>query len=172
MSSTSGEGGGSRGYQRLKSHQTLGEVLETAMSFEQSAQEFYTHLLERVSKPLRSLVQELADEEQEHYALFQQLKHNPDVTEHINEHIRTPSSDHRFSNYIHLPDLGEHPDDQTVLQYALGREHAAMEQYTALAAETPAGPLKDTFAFLAQQELEHKKELEKRYYEIVHSGGV
>jgi rubrerythrin len=172
MSSTSGEGGGSRGYQRLKSHQTLGEVLETAMSFEQSAMEFYTQLLNRVSKPLRSLVQELADEEREHYALFQQLKHNPDVTNHIGEHIRTPANDHRFSNYIHLPDLGDHPDDQAVLQYALGREHAAMEQYTALAEETPPSPLKDAFSFLAHQELQHKQELEKRYYEIVHSGGV
>ena len=94
MSSTSGEGGGSRGYQRLKSHQTLGEVLETAMSFEQSAQECYTHLLERVSKPLRSLVQELADEEQEHYALFQQLKHNPDVPVKKSESVVIARDEH------------------------------------------------------------------------------
>jgi len=58
------------------------------------------------------------------------------------------------------------------LQYVFGREHAALEQYTALTEELPAGPLKDTLTFLAQQELEHKKVLEKRYYEIVHSGGV
>ncbi|WP_455212441.1 hypothetical protein [Kaarinaea lacus] len=58
------------------------------------------------------------------------------------------------------------------MQFALDREHAAMEQYTALAEETSADPLKDTFIFLAQQKLEHKKELEKRCYEIVHSGGV
>jgi rubrerythrin len=172
MSGTSPEGGGSHGYQRLKSHQTLGEVLETAMSFEHTAMEFYTQLVERVSKPLRALVQELAEEEREHYRLFKALKTNPDVTSHINEQIRTPPSDHRFSDYIHLPDLGKHPDDQAVLQYALGREHAAMEQYTALAGDTPPGPLKDTFTFLAQQELAHKQELEKRYYEIVHSGGV
>jgi rubrerythrin len=172
MSNATGEGGGSSSYQRLKSHQSLGEILETAMSFEHTAREFYTQLLDRVSKPLRALVQELADEEGEHYALFQQLKNNPDVNHHIDEQIRTPPSDHRFSDYIHLPDLGEHPDDQTVLQYALGREHAAMEQYTALAEDTPDGPLKDVFSFLAQQELEHKRELEKRYYEIIHSGGV
>ena len=47
-----------------------------------------------------------------------------------------------------------------------------MEQYTALAKEVPDGPLKDVFLFLAEEELQHKKELEKRYYEIVHSGGV
>jgi rubrerythrin len=172
MSRLTGEGGVSGGYQRLKSHQSLGEILETAMSFEHSAHEFYTQLVDKVSKPMRALVQELANEEREHYALFQKLKDNPDVTRHISEQISTPSSDHRFSDYIHLPDLGEHPDDQTVLQYALGREHAAMEQYTALAEDTPDGPLKDAFTFLAQQELEHKRELEKRYYETVHSGGV
>ncbi|MCB1789628.1 MAG: rubrerythrin, partial [Gammaproteobacteria bacterium] len=86
--------------------------------------------------------------------------------------ITTPVADHKFSDYIQLPDLGDNPDDQAVLQYALGREHAAMEQYRELAENADAGPIRDLFAFLADEETKHKAELEKLYYEIVHSGGV
>lgn len=163
---------GQHGYARLQGHKTIGEILETAMSFEKSAQLFYTALLDRVSKPLRALVQELADEEAMHYATFLEMKDNPVVHQQVNKLVQAPASDHRFSDYIQLPELPDKPDDQSILQYALGREHTAMEQYQSLAEQVPAGPLQDVFKFLALEELEHKKALEKRYYEIVHSGGV
>lgn len=163
---------GHSGYERLQQTKSIEEILQTAMSFEKSAQEFYSALVHRVSKPMRAMVQELADEEALHYQIFKELHENPTVHEVINERISTPESDHRFSDYIHLPELGETPDDQSILQYALGREQAAMEQYSLLSEEVPEGPLQDVFRFLALEELEHKKELEKRYYEIVHSGGV
>lgn len=171
MSDTSHREGHS-GYERLREQKTIAEVLETAMSFEKSAQAFYAGLIGKVSKPMRALVEELAEEEAGHYATFMALKDNPVVHEQINEKIQVPPSDHRFSDYIQLPELPEKPDDQSILQYALGREHAAMEQYQSLADEVPPGPLQDTFRFLAKEEMEHKKELEKRYYEVVHSGGV
>ena len=52
------------------------------------------------------------------------------------------------------------------------REHAAMEQYRSLAQSTESGAIHDLFLFLANEETKHKNELEKLYYEIVHSGGV
>jgi len=168
--STPREGHG--GYERMRETKTIAEILETAMSFEHSAQTFYEDLVDRVSKPLRALVQELAEEEAGHYATFLALKDDPAVQAHIGDKVQTPPSDHRFSDYIQLPELPEKPDDQSILQYALGREHAAMEQYQSLADEVPPGPLQDAFRFLAREELEHKKELEKRYYQVVHSGGV
>lgn len=163
---------GHSGYSLLRERKTIAEILATAMSFEKTAQAYYTALIDKVSKPIRALVQELAEEEARHYAAFEELKNNPSVQQHINDSIQTPASDHRFSDYIQLPALPDKPDDQSILQYALGREHTAMEQYRALAEEVPAGPLQDVFRYLSQEELEHKKELEKRYYEIVHSGGV
>lgn len=163
---------GSGGHRLMKEKKTIAEILETAMSFERTARDFYTALVDKVDKPLRALVQELANEEALHYQMFEEMKDNPVVQEYINQRIETPVNDHKFSDYIHLPHLGENPDDQSILQYALGREHAAMEQYLSLANEVPEGPLQDVFTFLAQEELEHKKELEKRYYAIVHSGGV
>lgn len=163
---------GGKGYQELKKKKSLDEILETAMHFEQVARDFYQGLCDKVSKPMRSLVQELADEEAEHYRLFESLRMRDDIQSHVQEQIRTPPSDHKFSDYIQLPDLGETPSDQDILLYALGREQAAMEQYAALADDVPPGPAADLFRFLAKEELEHKKELEKRYYEVVHSGGV
>ncbi|MGB3915833.1 MAG: ferritin family protein [Thiothrix litoralis] len=157
---------------RLKSKTTLGEILEVATEFERTARDFYADLAPKVRKNIRWLVQELAEEEQRHYDLFTELAARDDIGGQLKVEIERPVSDHKFSDCIQLPDLGEQPDDQAVLQYALMREHAAMEQYHSLAQSTEPGPIHDLFLFLANEETKHKNELEKVYYEIVHSGGV
>lgn len=53
-----------------------------------------------------------------------------------------------------------------------GREHAAIQQYQELAETTEPGAIRDLFSSLAAEETEHKAELEKQYYDVVHSGGV
>jgi rubrerythrin len=161
-----------RGYQRLKSQSSLEDILRVAIDFERSARDFYTDMLPRVSKNIRYLLEELATEEQQHFDLFSQLAARSDLTQMLQTAIERPASDGRFSDCIHLPDMGDRPDDQSILQYALMREHAAMEQYSALALNTPPGPVQDLFKFLANEETLHKHALEKRYYEVVHSGGV
>jgi rubrerythrin len=160
------------GYQRMKAQTTLKDVLAVATEFERTAKDFYSALAPKVSKRIRYLVEELAEEEQRHFDLFSQLQSRPDIDDLVKQEIETPASDRRFSDCIHLPELGDQPDDQAVLQYALGREHAAMEQYRALADTTPPGPIQDLFNYLANEETQHKSELEKLYYEVVHSGGV
>lgn len=161
-----------RGYERLKVQTSLNDILEVATEFERTAHDFYAGLAPKVSKQIRYLVEELADEEQRHYELFTALMARSDLDAMLQQQVDTPASDRRFSDCIHLPELGDRPDDQAVLQYALGREHAAMEQYRSLADSTPPGPIRDLFRYLADEETEHKNELEKRYYEVVHSGGV
>ena len=163
---------GKTGYRRLKPMKTLGEILDVAIEFEQTARDFYTALTPKVSKQLRYLVKELAEEEQRHFDLFSEIRARPDLEAQIDEMVETPASDARFTDCVHLPELGDKPDDQAVLQYALGREQAAIEQYGALAKSTPPGPVRDLFIFLADEETQHKNELEKTYYEVVHSGGV
>ena len=158
--------------QRLQSKTTLKEILEVATEFERTARDFYTDLIPKVHKSIRYLVEELATEEQEHYDLFTQMAGRDDLEQQLKAEVERPASDHKFSDCIHLPDLGEQPDDQAVLQYALRREHAAMEQYHALAQGTEAGPIHDLFLYLANEETKHKNELEKLYYATVHSGGV
>ncbi len=163
--------GHSASYERIRSKKTLAEILEVATSFEKAAYEFYTDLAPRVSKNLRYLVEELADEEKEHFELFTSLADNPDIESQVRSMVQTPVEDHRFSDYIQVPDLGEQPDDQTILQYALGREDAAMKQYRQLADSTEPGPIHDLFEYLANEETKHKQELEKLYYATVYGGG-
>ncbi|MCU7804404.1 MAG: ferritin family protein [Candidatus Thiodiazotropha sp. (ex Lucinoma borealis)] len=164
--------GHNSGYERLQSKKSLAEILEIAVEFERTARDFYTDLIPKVSKQIRYLVEELAEEEQHHFNLFNELKSRPDIEQLIQAMVDTPASDQRFSDAIHLPDLGEKPDDQAVLQFALGREHDAMEQYRSLAESTDEGPIKELFLFLANEETLHKNQLEKLYYETIHSGGV
>lgn len=164
--------GHSRSYEKIQSMTTLAEILEVASEFERSARDFYTALAPKVSKRIRYLVEELAEEEQGHLDLFQNLMKRDDLQESVQQRIARPPSDSQFSDCIHLPDLGDNPDDQSVLQYAMHREHQAMTQYTSLAASADPGPIKELFEFLAMEETQHKLDLEKTYYEIVHSGGV
>ena len=58
---------------------TLGEILDTATSFERSARDFYRDLAPRVSKRIRWLVDELAEEEQRHFDLFNELMQRDDL---------------------------------------------------------------------------------------------
>jgi rubrerythrin len=159
-------------YARIQSKKTLREILEVASSFEESARNFYRDLTPKVSKNVRWVVEELAKEEQQHYDLLMALATRGDIEAQVQAEIATPVSDGRFSDAVHIPDLGEQPDDQAVLQYAMGREHLAMEHYHNLAGGTQPGPIKDLFEYLANEETKHKAELEKVYYETVHSGGV
>jgi rubrerythrin len=159
-------------YEKIKSKTSLREILDVACSFEASARDFYTDLIPKVGKNVRWVVEELAAEEQEHLDLLSGLASREDIAEQIKAEVRTPATDTRFSDCIHLPDLGARPDDQAVLQYAMGREQIAMEHYRALADSTEPGPIHDLFLFLADEETKHKVELEKVYYEVVHSGGV
>ncbi len=171
MTSQHGEGDPAA-KERLARMKSLEEILNTAMAFEKTMQTFYEQLVGKVRKPLRELVAELAEEEKRHYELFEGVRDHPETEAHIRDRIAVPVNDHRFSDYVHMPALGDHPDDQAILQYAMGREQAAYEHYSDLAETAPEGPLKDLFRFLSDEELRHKGDLEKRYYEIIHSGGV
>ena len=162
---------GSHGMDILRGKKTLREILDVATGFEASARDFYTDLIPKVSKRIRYLVEEFAAEEQNHYDLFRALAQRADLAEQVKVEIEHTASDSKFSDCLHLPDLGAQPDDQSVLQYAMGREHAAMSHYRELAETTPAGPIRDLFQYLASEETKHKLELEKLYYETVHRGG-
>ncbi len=163
---------GTHGIERLRGKTSLKEILEVATHFEETARDFYTALIPKVSKRIRYLVEELAAEEQRHYDLFGALASRADIAEQVRMEIQRTASDSKFSDCVHVPDLGENPDDQAVLQYAMGREHAAMTHYGELSETAPAGPIRELFRYLASEETKHKLELEKTYYAIVHSGGV
>ena len=162
---------GTHDIQLLRGKTSLGEILAVATSFEASARDFYTDLIPKVSKRIRYLVEELAAEEEDHHRLFRNLAARDDLVQQIQAEVQRTASDSQFSDCIHLPDLGDNPDDQAVLQYAMGREHAAMLHYAELTETAPEGPIRDLFRYLASEETKHKLALEKLYYETIHRGG-
>lgn len=153
--------------QQFDNKVTLHEILNTASQFELTAFTFYDVLKDKVGAKLQPLIEELIREEQAHLALFQELVQHIDVQILIACQIMIPNHYEEFSNYIHLPRLEEFPDDHAILRYALVREKVALEQYAELAAATPEGALRDLFSHLAQEELGHKRELERRYQETL-----
>lgn len=151
---------------------TVEDVLETVAEFDREAHGFYVELVPKVSKAIRYIVEELARSELAHIRMISELAKSDDMKAHLRDAIMRPEADRRFSDAIQTPDLGDNPDDQAVLQYALAREQIAIEEYSELAANCPPGPLHEVFSFLANEESKHKTKLEALYYEIIHSGGV
>lgn len=157
---------------KLHHHASLQEFIDLAIEFEQIAHDFYTDLLPKISKHIRYIVHELIEEEEAHIAQLTELAARHDLEDMLKAEVADLTVDRKFYDGIHLPELGENPDDQTILQYAMTREFIAMVQYSELAEKAPAGPVRDLFQFMASEEIKHKNDLESLYYEIIHSGGV
>jgi len=158
--------------EKLGKMTTVEEVLETAAEFDREAHGFYVDLIPRVSKNIRYIVEELARAELQHVMKLRDLARSEELAGRLKDAILRPEADRRFSDAIQAPELGDNPDDQEVLAYALAREQVAIEEYSELAANTPPGPLHEVFSFLANEESRHKSDLEALYYETVHRGGV
>ena len=158
--------------EKLARMTTAEEVLETVAEFSREAHSFYTDLIPRVSKNIRYLLEDLARAELAHVRMLSELVKSPDMRDHLRDAIRRPEADRRFSDAVQAPELGDNPDDQQVLQYALAREQIALEEYSELAANTAPGLLHEVFSFLANEETRQKADLEALYYEIVHRSGV
>lgn len=71
-------------------------------------------------------MEELAKEEQGHYDLFTSLAARDDIEDAIQAEIERPVTEGKFADAIMTPDLGDKPDDQAVLQYAMGPDHLAL----------------------------------------------
>jgi hypothetical protein len=93
-------------YEKIKSKTSLREILEVACSFEASARDFYTDLIPKVGKNVRWVVEELAAEEQQHLDLLSGLASREDIAEQIKAEVRTPATDTRFSDAVHLARSG------------------------------------------------------------------
>lgn len=157
-------------WERLLASKTLAEILGAAISFERTARDFYRRLSPTVGEDVGRLLEELAEQEQQHYDLFKQLAQSKDIATEIDKRIKPPESDARYTRYIELPDLGTDPDELTILRYAMTREQIAMEQYQELSETTPTGPVQELFAYLCNEEKQHKRVLQELYDQVLSSG--
>jgi rubrerythrin len=149
---------------------TLREVLDVAMGFEQTAQRFYLSLKDRVAAEVQPLVADLAEEEGRHYSLLAELADDHRLAAKLATTTIPPGpADHAFRAYVAMPSLGEHPEEDEILDYAASRERIAREHYAYLAETASPGPMQALFSLLRDEEHRHESLVERRWSETFSS---
>jgi rubrerythrin len=142
---------------------TIEEIIRFAINKEKDAQTFYRSAATLARYPgIASLFQELAAEEEKHQKLLEEL---PDP-QTLPESSRTVP-DLKISDY--LVDLKFHPDMkyQEVMILAMKNEEKSLKFYQAWEARVEDPAQKKLFAYLAEQEAQHKYRLESLYDEKI-----
>lgn len=146
---------------------TFEEVIRYAIRHEEREYAFYTKLADKAdSTDLKNVLQKRAAEEQDHKARLEKIldeHHLPDGDGSL------PESDLHLADYLieAPPEEDGHISYQDVLIAAAKREAQAQALYLKLAESTPIESLKEVFLYLAEQEGQHKNELQKEYDENI-----
>lgn len=138
---------------------TIDEILDFAIQNEQNAVDLYTDLAGKAkSAAIKADFEEYANEERGHKIKLENVKAGKQLL-NANSKIQ----DLKISDYTVDSDLGENPDYQSVLLFAMKQEKAAFKLYTDLAGMTSDSSVKDLLLGLAQEEAKHKLRFEIEY---------
>jgi rubrerythrin len=147
----------------LAKQTTVRALLQAAVRFEWNAHHFYSGLVDRVRPELAPLVAELANEEREHHRHLIELLEREDFLDQLHEQIEMPHTSVRFEALIDNPKLPAEPADDDILALALAREEAAAEHYARLAEEAAHPAMREAFAYLRDEEINHVAQLGERW---------
>ena len=140
------------------------EILDFAIISEQNAVDLYLNLANRSKTPsAKAAFEEYAAEERGHKAKLERVKSGKKL-------LLKPSAkvqDLKLSDYTVLQELGENPDYQSILIFAMHQEKAAFKLYTDLSQLAESAEIKDLLLGLAQEEAKHKLRFEIEYDEHV-----
>ena len=121
--------------------------------------DLYTDLAKKTTSPSAKLdFAQFADEERGHKAKLQRVK-----TGKILLDAAQAVQDLKIADYTVDAELGDNPDYQSVLLFAMKQEKAAYRLYRDLAALAPTAELKELLLGLAQEEAKHKLRFEVEY---------
>ena len=139
------------------------EILDFAIQNEQNAVDLYTDLASKTkSAAIKADFEAYANEERGHKAKLQNVKAGRQLLD-----ADTKIQDLKISDYTVDEDLGENPDYQSVLLFAMKQEKAAFKLYTDLAGLVTDPAVKTLLLGLAQEEAKHKLRFEIEYDENV-----
>ena len=142
---------------------TTDEILDFAIQNEQSAVDLYTSLAEKTkSSAVRAEFLRFANEERGHREKLEKVKSGRKLLG-LDKHVQ----DLKIAEYTVNVTLGEDPDYQSILLFAMAQEKAAFRLYSALADLAPEPELKTMLLDLAQEEAKHKLRFEIEYDENV-----
>jgi len=135
------------------------EILDFAIQNEQNAVDLYTDLASKTkSAAIKAEFEEYANEERGHKIKLQNVKKGRQLLD-----ADAKIQDLKISDYTVDADLGDNPDYQTVLLFAMKQEKAAFKLYTDLAGLSSDQGVKTLFLGLAQEEAKHKLRFEIEY---------
>ena len=138
---------------------TIDEILDFAIQMEQDAVDMYTELANKTKAPAAKVAfEEYADEERGHKTKLQEIKDGKRLV-----HGLKPVLDLKISDYVQEKPLGDDPDYQDILIFAIQQEKIAYKLYTRLADQAQDDNIKQLLLSLAQEEAKHKLRFEIEY---------
>lgn len=138
---------------------TTDEILDFAIQNEQNAVDLYTSLAEKTKSPAaRTEFIQFANEERGHRAKLEKVKSGRKLLG-----MDSKVQDLKIADYTVDVVLGDDPDYQNILLFAMKQEKAAFRLYSDLAAMAPDADLKSMLLDLAQEEAKHKLKFEIEY---------
>ena len=139
------------------------EILDFAIQNEQNAVDLYTELAAKAkSSAIKTEFEAFANEERGHKTKLQNVKAGRQLLD-----ADTKIQDLKISDYTVSEALGDNPDYQSVLLFAMKQEKAAFKLYNDLAGFTNDATVKKLFLGLAQEEAKHKLRFEIEYDENI-----
>ena len=137
----------------------IDEILDFAIQNEQNAVDLYTELAGKTkSAAMKAEFEAFAGEERGHKKKLQNVKSGRQILD-----AEAKVQDLKISDYTVDVELGENPDYQTVLLFAMKQEKAAFKLYTDLAGIATDASVKELLLGLAQEEAKHKLRFEIEY---------
>jgi rubrerythrin len=137
----------------------IDDILDFAIQNEQNAVDLYTDLAGKTkSAAVKAEFEAFADEERGHKKKLQNVKVGRQILD-----AEARVQDLKISDYTVDAVLGDNPDYQTVLLFAMKQEKAAFKLYTDLASIATDSSVKALLLGLAQEEAKHKLRFEIEY---------
>ncbi|MBN1947023.1 MAG: ferritin family protein [Bradymonadales bacterium] len=147
----------------MKKFGSVDEILDFAISREEAAAQFYTHLAQRVNRTwMQEIFRTFAKEEEGHKATLLAFKEGKSL-----EPMAQKVLDLKIGDYLVDVEVTSDMDYQQALIVAMKREKASYRLYTDLANRVEDAGLKATLERLAQEEAKHKLRFEVEYDEVI-----
>ncbi len=143
------------------SFESFEDIIKYAIESEKEAVAFYGEIAQKApSANERKILEEFADEERKHQAMFEDFGNNK---EKLEGYKFTWISDIKRSNYVVDMEYEEGMHYLDLLRLAMKREEKALQMYNELLEKTDDEELKKLFKMLCQEEAGHKLKLETIY---------
>jgi rubrerythrin len=141
---------------------TFEDIVRQAIRKEADAALFYQMASERAKPGMDKMFKELAEEEQRHRKMLEDL----DMSQ-LRSYEFHEVADLKISEYLEDVPYSKDMDYQDILRYAMKSEEKARDFYLLSAERCEDSELKKFFQMLAQEEAKHKLTFEKMYEDDV-----